>query len=131
MYASCFLLYSQTRTSPSCGWSLMGIAHHHCFPVRLSDGGCSFQLGRTSTRLPAHLPHFAQVIRRAEPLRANSPVAGVSLAHPATTWGLHASLQATVKALLKGTRARCWTWLCSVHLSLCNAKAEPTCNKKM
>jgi hypothetical protein len=31
----------------------------HCLPVRPGDGGCSFQLGRTSMCLP-RLPHFAQ-----------------------------------------------------------------------
>jgi hypothetical protein len=34
--------------------------HRYCLPVRLSCGGCSFQLGRTSTRLPPHLLHTAR-----------------------------------------------------------------------
>jgi hypothetical protein len=29
--------------------------HGHCLPVRLSPVGCSFQFGRTSTRLPLHI----------------------------------------------------------------------------
>jgi hypothetical protein len=40
--------------SPTC-------ARHHTFPVRLSPGGCSFQLGLTSMCRP-RAPHLAQTI---------------------------------------------------------------------
>src|SRR5262245_26333594 len=43
-------LVPQRSRGPAC--------HRHCFPVRLSRVGCSFQFGRTSTRLPSHL-YFA------------------------------------------------------------------------
>jgi hypothetical protein len=48
----------------SCERGVLGkySTYRHCFPVRLSLGGCSFQFGRTSIlfRLLPHLPHFME-----------------------------------------------------------------------
>ena len=44
--------YFQMSALRETGHGIASLFHRHCFPVRLSCGGCSFQFGRTSTRLP-------------------------------------------------------------------------------
>jgi hypothetical protein len=63
--------------------------HHHCLPVRLSVGGCSFQFGRTSMWRP-RAPHLAHTTLLAnQGTSTSSANFGTSI----KPWWRHASLR--------------------------------------